>query len=68
MRYHKIQLFGVKKTQKCVIEDDANTITHDMKYADVIVFATPIYFYGNSDQMKTLLDRTNPLYPSNYAF
>ncbi len=39
-----------------------------MLTADVIAFATPIYFYEMSGQMKTMLDRTNPLYPSEYAF
>ena len=32
------------------------------------VFATPIYYYGMSGQMKTMLDRGNPLYASDYAF
>ena len=32
------------------------------------VFATPIYYYEMSGQMKTLLDRLNPLYPSDYKF
>lgn len=57
-----------QKTQHCVIEDDANLIIQKMLVADVIVFATPIYFYEMSGQMKTLLDRTNPLYTSDYAF
>ena len=39
-----------------------------MRSAEVIVFATPIYFYEMCGQMKTLLDRTNPLFPSDYAF
>ena len=39
-----------------------------MRQAEVLVFATPIYFYEMSGQMKTLLDRTNPLFPGEYAF
>ena len=39
-----------------------------MSYADVLVFATPIYYYEMCGQMKTLLDRANPLYASDYAF
>lgn len=39
-----------------------------MRAADVLVFATPIYYYGMSGQMKTMLDRGNPLYASDYAF
>ena len=55
-------------TQKCVIHDDAEKIVAQMKQADALVFATPIYFYEMSGQMKTLLDRTNPLFPAKYAF
>lgn len=43
-------------------------IIEKMKKADVIVFATPIYFYEMSGQMKTLLDRTNPLFVDDYQF
>lgn len=57
-----------QKTQKCVIGDDANAIAEKMRTADAIVFATPIYYYEMSGQMKTLLDRANPLYASDYAF
>lgn len=57
-----------QKQQKCVIADDAVEIVQKMHDAETIVFATPIYYYEMSGQMKTLLDRANPLYPSNYAF
>ena len=57
-----------QQLQKCVIEDDAQTIAEKMKLAEVIVFATPIYYYEMSGQMKTLLDRANSLYPADYAF
>ena len=57
-----------QKTQKCVITDDANAIVAKMHDADVIAFATPIYYYEMSGQLKTLLDRANPLYPSDYRF
>ena len=36
--------------------------------ADTLVFVTPIYYYEMSGQMKTLLDRMNPLYASDYRF
>ena len=39
-----------------------------MRTADVIAFATPIYYYEMSGQMKTLLDRANSLFSSKYAF
>lgn len=57
-----------QKTQKCVIADDAQSIVAKMHDADVIAFASPIYYYEMSGQLKTLLDRANPLYPSDYRF
>lgn len=57
-----------QKTQRCVIRDDADAIARKMKDADVLVFATPIYYYEMCGQMKTMLDRANPLFPSEYAF
>ena len=57
-----------QKTEKCVINDGAAEIIEKMKNADVIAFATPIYYYEMSGQMKTLLDRANPLFPSEYRF
>ncbi len=57
-----------QKTRKCVIKDDANTIVEKMKNADVIVWSTPIYYYEMSGQMKTMIDRTNPLFSGDYSF
>ncbi len=55
-------------THRCVIRDDADEIEQKMERADVLVFATPIYYYEMSGQMKTMLDRGNPLYAADYAF
>ena len=60
--------FACLKTQKCVIKDDAVAIAEKVKNADTLVFATPIYYYEMSGQMKTLLDRCNPLYTTDYRF
>lgn len=57
-----------QKTQRCIIMDDALEIVDKMRQAAVIVFATPVYYYEMCGQMKTLLDRSNPLYTSEYAF
>ena len=57
-----------QKSGKCVICDDANDITLKMKEADVIVWATPIYYYEMSGQMKTLIDRANSLYATGKNF
>lgn len=52
----------------CVLKDDVSEIMEKVLKAEVIVFATPIYYYEMSGQMKTLLDRLNPMYPMDYAF
>lgn len=57
-----------QNSQKCIIKDDANEIVEKMKNSDVIVWATPIYYYEMSGQMKTMIDRSNPLFSSNYSF
>ena len=57
-----------QKIGKCVINDDANEITLKMKNADVIVWATPIYYYEMSGQMKTLIDRANSLFATGKNF
>ena len=57
-----------QKLGHCVIQDDAGDISQMLHDADVIAFATPIYYYEMSGQMKTLLDRANWLYSSDYRF
>ena len=57
-----------QKTKRCVQHDDADEIAQKMLHADVLCFATPIYYYAVSGQLKTMLDRANPLYPTDYAF
>ena len=63
-----IGCLACQKTQKCVQRDDAVLIAEKVKDSDTVVFVTPIYYYEMSGQMKTLLDRLNPLYPSDYRF
>lgn len=63
-----IGCLACQSTKRCVLHDSVSDILEKMKTADIIVFATPIYFYEMTGQMKTLLDRTNPLFPSPYNF
>lgn len=46
----------------CVLKDDMAEILGMFRKADVLVLATPIYFYGISAQMKTFIDRTYPIW------
>lgn len=47
---------------ECVIRDDAKTVLAKMNAADVIVMATPLYFYGPSAQLKLVMDRMFSLF------
>lgn len=49
-------------THQCVQMDDTAEILDKMVSADVIVLATPVYFYSMAGQMKTFIDRTVPRY------
>lgn len=63
-----IGCLSCQKTNRCVLKDDVVDIMAKVKEAEVIVYATPIYYYEMCGQMKTLLDRLNPLYSSDYKF
>lgn len=60
--------FACRKLGHCVINDDAVELAARMHDADVLVFVTPVYYYSVSGQLKTILDRANPLYDTDYAF
>ncbi len=49
-------------THKCVQKDDMAGLMEKMLTADVIVLATPVYFYAMSGLLKTFIDRTVPRY------
>lgn len=51
-----------ESTGVCFQKDDMQEIQQKMLKANVIVFATPVYFYSMSAQLKTLIDRTTPFY------
>ena len=41
----------------CVQKDDVEIIRGKLLSADMVVFATPLYYYGMSAQLKTVVDR-----------
>lgn len=67
IRFCKGCLF-CQQSKPCIIQDDVNMIIDRMQCVDSIVFASPIYFYAMSGQLKTVLDRTNPLFVQDYRF
>ena len=42
---------------ECFQQDDMRTVYDKLKCADVIVVASPVYFYGVSAQLKAIIDR-----------
>lgn len=57
-----------QKTGKCVIKDDIAPLIDTVRNADVLVFASPVYYYSVSGQLKTFLDRMNPIYTLGHRF
>ena len=41
----------------CVQKDDVEMIREKILSADMLVFVTPLYYYGMSAQLKTMIDR-----------
>lgn len=54
--------YGCRGTKKCVQMDDMERILDKMVEADVLVLATPVYFYSMDGLLKTMIDRTLPRY------
>jgi len=46
----------------CVQQDDVPEILAQMVAADLILYASPLYFWGASAQLKAVIDRTYSLY------
>jgi multimeric flavodoxin WrbA len=50
------------KEYECTINDDAKPVLAKIAKADVIVIATPLYFFSASAQIKMIFDRMFSLY------
>jgi multimeric flavodoxin WrbA len=50
--------YACRGNGRCAQKDDMAQILDSMIAADVIVLATPVYFYTMCAQMKTVIDRT----------
>ncbi|KAF0144211.1 MAG: NADPH-dependent FMN reductase [Nitrospirae bacterium] len=54
-----VACMGCQKSDKyeCVVDDEVKPVLSRIPDKDVIVFATPVYFFGPSAQMKLVMDR-----------
>ncbi|MFH1413399.1 MAG: flavodoxin family protein [Candidatus Omnitrophota bacterium] len=59
---------GCQRSDKfrCVIDDQATPIIASLADKDIVVFATPVYFFGPSAQLKLFLDRMYSLVKLNH--
>lgn len=46
-----------RENNRCFQEDDMTQIYEKLKTADIVVIASPVYFYGISSQLKAIVDR-----------
>ena len=49
--------YGCTESHVCVRRDDMAEVLDALRTADVIVLASPVYFYSICAQMKTMIDR-----------
>lgn len=54
-----IACLGCQKSDRyeCAVDDEIKPVLARMPEKDVVVFATPVYFFGPSAQLKLLIDR-----------
>jgi len=53
---------GCDKTGKCVVDDDMTSLYDKIISTDLIILASPIFFYGITAQAKAFIDRTQALW------
>ncbi len=49
-----------KSNHQCTIKDDMQLVYPKLEEADVVVFGSPLYWYGPTAKMKLLIDRLRP--------
>jgi multimeric flavodoxin WrbA len=59
--------YGCRTTDKCIIKDDMQQIYQDIDDADGIIFATPVFMWQMSAQLKLVIDRLLPYLKEDYS-
>jgi len=57
---------GCDEAGKCIVQDDMQKVYPKLLEADVILLASPIFFYGISGWAKALVDRSQALWVRKY--
>lgn len=46
-----------KQHHKCIFNDDTNSVIDAIVDADAVIFATPVYWWGITSQLKLIIDK-----------
>ena len=59
-----------EKKGYCVIQDDdmASKVYAKLRQAEIVVAASPVFFYGLTSQLKAMIDRTQAFWSRKYRF
>lgn len=57
---------GCLETGRCKVEDDMQMVHSELRQADRLVLASPIYFKGVTAQTKAMIDRCQALWVRKY--
>ena len=55
------------KSETCILEDDLAQVLADLKQADLLVLASPVYFGDISGQLKCFFDRTYSYFNPDFS-
>ena len=58
---------GCLRDGNCVIRDDMDDIYLKLLEADIVIVASPMFFYGLTAQVKALIDRCQALWARRYV-
>lgn len=61
-----LEIYGCKKTGRCVIKDDFQKVYDQILSCQGIMLASPIFFYTVSAHTKILMDRCQSLWVKKY--
>jgi len=61
-----LEIYGCKKTGRCVIQDDFQAVYDQLLECDGVMLASPIFFYTVSAHTKILMDRCQSLWVRKY--
>lgn len=61
------EYYGCLRDGYCVIRDDMDSIYPKLLEADIVIVASPMFFYGLTSQLKALIDRCQALWARRHV-